>query len=302
MPTKSKKSVARKTSKALTTQVAALSRIQEKSSPAPIRTKAPLRINRANMRRTRFYPSEGKMSVRMMYSDPTVLFTPEALNKMGAYVGLMSHEVGWMSSVERVNADLFIVTDCFLFGQDVHSTTTEIDAEMMGSMAHEIIASNPENGAEIINSLRCWGHSHVNMSTSPSGQDEKQMDDFGEIVQDYMIRIIANKRGDIRVDIFDYERGLVFESVDWDITADTESDLLDFALELEKKVSVIGYASSARTPLVAASSNGDRSAQALSESGGYDRDGFYDSALDRYTERDTRGFGIDPDGNAFVTD
>lgn len=303
MPTKSNKANKTAVNAALVTQVGALERIQAKSSPKSIRTKSPLRIDRSKMRRARFQPTEGRMSVRLMYEHPNVAFTQEAIDKMGAYVGLMSYEVGWMASVERSSTDLFVVTDCFLFGQDVHSTTTEIDAEMMGKMAHEIIASNPENGAEIINSLRCWGHSHINMATNPSGQDERQMEDFASMVEDYMIRVIANKRGDMRVDIFDYERGLVFENVDWDIIDDMSCDLSDAARELEEKVSVIGYAPVARTSSVSTSVQA-RNGGPLSprNGGGYDEDGFYDSALYGFTDEDARGFGRDPDGNAFVKD
>ena len=57
------------------------------------------------------------------------------------------------------------------------------------------------------------GHSHVNMSTSPSGQDDKQMEVFADSNDDFFIRIITNKQGNLRLDIYDFESGIIYEQL-----------------------------------------------------------------------------------------
>ena len=197
-------------------------------------------IQRTRMRKTTFNPHDTKGTVRVMQPTPKVAFTQEALDKMGAYVGLMDREIGWLSTVERDGAH-FLVTDCYLFGQAVHATTTEIDPEKLAELIHEILQQDPENGVEIVNSMKCWGHSHVNMGTSPSGQDDRQMEDFGKTVDDYMIRVIANKRGHVRVDVWDYENGLIFEDLPWTVAEEEDTDTLNaVADEIEDKVTHLG--------------------------------------------------------------
>jgi hypothetical protein len=211
----------------------------------PIRhvTRTAMKINRDRMERVHFIPHRSPASVRTLYRDPQVVFSRMAIDKIGAYVGLMDKEIAWMSSVRRLENDVYYIDDCYLFGQAVHATTAEIDAELLGRMATEIIMSRPEDGVEIVNSLRCWGHSHVDMGTTPSGQDETQMEDFADMVTDFMIRLIANKKGDIRVDLFDYESGLVYERMPWACIQPSDSDLYDIAAEIEEKVEVMGYGS-----------------------------------------------------------
>jgi hypothetical protein len=176
---------------------------------------------------------------------PVVAFTTKALEQIGAYVGLMDKEIAWMSSVKKHNDGLYVVDECFLFGQAVHATTAEIDPEKLGQLIHEILQERPDDGMEVVNSLKCWGHSHVNMSTSPSGQDDRQMDDFADTVSDFMIRVIANKRGDIRVCVWDYANEVIFEDLPWTFLDAQNADRLNaVADEIEQKVTNLGFGAS----------------------------------------------------------
>ena len=79
-----------------------------------------------------------------------------------------------------------------------------------------------DNGMDIWNNMRVWGHSHVNMSTSPSGQDDKQMETFLENENNFFIRIIGNKKGDFKIDIYDYEVGVLYENMKFDVVYDED--------------------------------------------------------------------------------
>ena len=203
----------------------------------------PVSISRRSMRQTLFSPHATRGQTIMMRPLPRIAFTQHALDKMGAYVGLMNQEIAWMSTVEK-RGNTYLITDCHLFGQAVHGATAEIDPEQLGELIHEILVNDPENGVNVVNSLKCWGHSHVNMAVHPSGQDDRQMDDFGETVDDYMIRVIANKHGDIRCDVWDYAAGLIHADLPWSLYTTADNDRLNaVAEEIEAKVSQISYVS-----------------------------------------------------------
>ena len=148
---------------------------------------------------------------------PKVYIDNNAYNKMEEYIHQSSDEIGWLGCAEKING-AYHITDVFLFKQEVHSTTTEITTEGLNEFAMEIMST--EDGMDIWNNMRVWGHSHVNMSTTPSGQDENQMDLFLENTNDFFIRIIANKKGEYRIDIYDYEIGICYTEVPYDIYYD----------------------------------------------------------------------------------
>ena len=125
---------------------------------------------------------------------------PEARNKMELYCDLSEGEIGWLAYVEQFDKQGFLITDCALLKQEVHATTTEIRAEGL----LEFWNNTPvEQQAKI----KLWGHSHVNMSVSPSGQDDSQMEYFRD-GNPWFIRLITNKKREYHIDIYDYANGL----------------------------------------------------------------------------------------------
>lgn len=144
---------------------------------------------------------------------PGTYIEPEALAKMQLYVQECSDEVGWLCTATKDNEGDYIIHDAILFDQEVSATTTEITPEGLSNFAEKLLKQ--ENGMEIWNNIRVWGHSHVNMGVSPSGQDNLQMDTFTESGHDWFIRIIANKQGDFKVDIFDFKNGLIYLDAPW---------------------------------------------------------------------------------------
>jgi len=154
---------------------------------------------------------------------PNVMINPIALAKMQLFVNTCDKEVGWLGTVIK-NKNSYIIQDVYLFEQEVASTTTEITPEGLSKFAEQILTL--ENGVEIWNNIRLWGHSHVNMSVSPSGQDNEQMNSFSNIGKDWFIRIIANKNGDLKVDVYDYEHGIEFIDVPWERLISVEEEQL----------------------------------------------------------------------------
>lgn len=125
---------------------------------------------------------------------------PQARNKMELYCDLSEGEIGWLAFVEKFDKQGFLITDCALLKQEVHSTTTEITAEGLLEFWNAVAPEKHEQ-------IKLWGHSHVNMSVNPSGQDDSQMEYFKD-GNPWFIRLITNKKREYYIDIYDYANGI----------------------------------------------------------------------------------------------
>lgn len=168
---------------------------------------------------------------------PNVLISKEALTKMYLFVDNCADEIGWLgTAIKHKNA--IHITDVLLFDQDVAATTTEITPEGLAEFGEELL--NESNGMEIWNNIKVWGHSHVNMAVSPSGQDNEQMVTFSKCGLEWFIRIIANKSGDLKIDFYDYVNGIIFSDVPWvECITDEEQRIQDEIAKLEKHAAEI---------------------------------------------------------------
>lgn len=157
---------------------------------------------------------------------PKVFISQKALDKMSVYVDEApgSDEIGWLGTAYREGSE-FLIDDVFLFRQEVHGTTTEITPEGLEEFAMELLQQ--ENGVEIWNNMKMWGHSHVNMSITPSGQDNSQMEAFSKVGHDFFIRLICNKKGEMGIDVYFYEEGLEFHNAPWETYADEQDEVLE---------------------------------------------------------------------------
>ena len=129
-----------------------------------------------------------------------VYILPEAREKMEMYCELCEKEIGWLGFVEKVAGLNYIITDVVLLKQEVHAATTEIDPNAL----LDFWSSTP---IEQQSKIKIWGHSHVNMAPNPSGQDDDQMDYFKD-GNEWFIRLITNKDGDMNITIYDYVNGI----------------------------------------------------------------------------------------------
>ncbi len=144
---------------------------------------------------------------------PTVIISKDALAKMTLYCDICDTEIGWLGTATLDDESTIYIEDVFLFKQDVHNTTTEITPESLSEFAEELLQQ--KNGLSVWNNIRLWGHSHANMSTNPSTQDNNQMVTFAEGGHDWFVRIIANKKGDLSIDFYDYTHGIIYRNLNW---------------------------------------------------------------------------------------
>lgn len=134
----------------------------------------------------------------------------EAWLKMWGLVSSESGEIGWHGLVERRAPGIFEITNILLYPQYVTGTTVQTDDVGYGNWLHKEISD------EDINRLRYHGHSHVNMSTTPSGVDTSW---YNEILQglsndDFYIFMILNKREDYFIEIYDLATNTIYEKKD----------------------------------------------------------------------------------------
>lgn len=163
--------------------------------------------------------------------EPKVFIHKKALDKMKQYIHGCEKEIGWLATAVKSQND-YIIKDCFLFKQEVASTTCEITEEGLNDFAQEIIQY--ENGVELWNDIKCWGHSHVNMGVSPSAQDEKQFNWFMKNQDDFFIRIIGNKKEEFGISIIDLQKGIRYDEMNYSIVMNKKEN--DRITELKKMI------------------------------------------------------------------
>jgi hypothetical protein len=162
----------------------------------------------------KFLPHEFKNTVEFVAGTPRVFLTRDAYEDMFILVDeCCSKEVGWVGTVDRVGRD-YLIREVFLVAQEVHATTCEITPDGLAEFAAEIL---PLRGIEVANAIRFWGHSHVNMGTSPSGQDDAQLRELAASCGDFFVRGILNKSGRMEFAIVLHDLGVVVRDVTWEL-------------------------------------------------------------------------------------
>lgn len=155
---------------------------------------------------------------------PTVWVTPQVRAEMDLVISHCQKEVGWMCLVENPEEGHFVITDIYIPKQTVHAAETDIDESAMQELALSLISQDIDT-----DKLYAWFHSHVNMGVSPSGQDERQVEEFLEGCPVF-IRGIMNKRGEFKVDVYYRDHNVAFTNVDFKvlyaIPAEREEEIL----------------------------------------------------------------------------
>lgn len=153
---------------------------------------------------------------------PMVCFTEQVLAKFKGYVDNCSLEIGWLALVRIDAQGRYIVYDTILPHQNVSATTTDLMESGLQEVGEEILKTRPDE----FNNVRCWCHSHVNMQVCPSGTDDNTFEQFYENCE-YFIRVICNKKGDMRVDFVDLEKEIRYDNINWYILLSKETEALN---------------------------------------------------------------------------
>lgn len=164
-----------------------------------------------------FKKNNSKIGVQKMTVEtndhPLIVIKYEALVKMKYYIDNCEKEIGWLGKSKKTSKNTYLIEDVYLIEQKVSGVTTELDENAMMEFFREI---KETHGIAEVQNIRVWGHSHVNMGVYASGQDDET---FAEYYGDcnYFIRIIANKKGDMKIDLADKEVGLIYYNLPWSV-------------------------------------------------------------------------------------
>lgn len=146
---------------------------------------------------------------------PRVIYTTRVYQQITYLVHRCNLEVGWWGLVDVQPCGDYLITEIFVPPQTVTGVETDIEAEAMTALAIELMDRDLDPGK-----LYYYGHSHVNMGVSPSGQDESNTDQYLDACPIF-IREIRNKKGESKVDIFDTTANVVYQCVEnipeWDL-------------------------------------------------------------------------------------
>ena len=149
---------------------------------------------------------------------PKVIFGTTALRWINAMVDLHSLEIGFYATVDTRENYTFFVRDVFYpKHSEAHGSTCEISPEGENEMIDWMCTHGKE---EDVPKVRLWGHSHPNMGTGPSAQDEQQALERMSDTQSFLIRVICNKKGEMSCTFFDYENKIRFDHIKWEVEND----------------------------------------------------------------------------------
>lgn len=160
-----------------------------------------------------------------------VEFSQKAIQKMYALVFTRDKEIGWKGTVSRIDDEHFIIKDVFVPPQTVTAASYRTDQAEFAKWLQTL-------SDEDYNSLRFDGHSHVDMSVTPSSLDIKKQKEVVEQLNDdgYYIFVIMNKKFDIKITVYDYKRNLVTEDNEVEIIIPDEfASLKEFVADANQK-------------------------------------------------------------------
>lgn len=146
---------------------------------------------------------------------PVIYLTREVHRDMCIITNEAAEEIGWLGTVKKVGRN-YVVTELFLPKQSANATTCEISEDGISAIIEEL-KKEGRDYLKIANEIRFWGHSHHTMGSTPSGQDDKQLDELATSCGNYFISAITTKGGRIEFVLYLYEAGLEIHDCTWKV-------------------------------------------------------------------------------------
>jgi len=176
----------------------------------------------------------------------TIFLSSIAFAKMNALIQQFDSEVAWHGVVHRDEEDpsIFRITDILVYPQIVSGATVNTDQDAYQTWLYAF-------DDDVFDNIRLQGHSHVNMSTSPSGVDTTHQEKILSQIRDddYYIFMIWNKRYEHFVRIFDLRNNTLYETADVDVLIGDEGmDLSKFVSGAKEIVKPRTYTPPSYTP------------------------------------------------------
>ena len=138
---------------------------------------------------------------------PKICIDLDSYDRISSIVELSPQEVSWLSHVTKED-NLYIIDSVHIVEQNVTSVETEMTTEGLSRFMQDTIK---KRGVKYFNEIRCWGHSHVNMSVNPSGPDLRQIKKFKD--NDYEIMLIFNKSHKLYSALYDFKNNMMYQNV-----------------------------------------------------------------------------------------
>jgi hypothetical protein len=181
--------------------------------------------------------SDGKLNYKQSFCyencKANVLITPEAYRKIVTLVTEFSSEVAWHGTVSRsdISINEFTIEDVFVYPQEVTGSTVNTDQEEYTKWLYAL----PD---DTFNQIRMQGHSHVNMSVSPSGVDDRHRQQILEQLESDMFYIfmIWNKSLSIHTLIYDMANNILYEDKDVEVKLISDEGMNSFLNDAKEKV------------------------------------------------------------------
>ena len=135
------------------------------------------------------------------FSIPKIFISKRAIAWVESIVDLHHTEVGFYGTVIDHENGEYTIDDIFYPKHDLATgATCEISSDGMTEIMEYLIA---KDRLEDIGRLKMWGHSHVNMGVSPSGQDDTMGLELAKDNGTFLIRMITNKKGVMGITFYD---------------------------------------------------------------------------------------------------
>lgn len=152
--------------------------------------------------------------------SPIVTIDSRAIKYMQAIVEVHDEEVGFLGVVDELprgskdQLALHVRNIFYPKHSEANGATCEISSEGEALMMEQLCEEGREDDIAL---TRFWGHSHVNMQTFASGQDEVQLQEKVDKLQTYYIRAICNKKSEMSLTVCDIEKGYQYDHVQWTV-------------------------------------------------------------------------------------
>ena len=168
-------------------------------------------------------------------------YTPEAWAKMTGLVDSFEGEVGWHGVIERLTDNEWMVSDIIVYPQTVTAAHVDTDEKEF----HDWWMEQQEAYADQEVSLNFQGHSHVNMSVSPSATDlEDQQTKMADMKHHgFYVFTIQNKKREHKTWIYDYDNNVAYmpNDIDVDVMIYSNETLEGFLEEAHDLVTTAKY-------------------------------------------------------------
>lgn len=129
---------------------------------------------------------------------------------MDYLIALSNKEIAWHGFIKKFDNQTYLWYDIILYPQyNTGITSTSDEDEYTEWLIRQMNFDNFEE-------MRIHGHSHVNMGCTPSGTDEKFRQDLISNMKkdDFYFFIIANKRGEYDLELYDFKSNICYETKD----------------------------------------------------------------------------------------